>query len=148
MSTKTKIVVLHMKNLIITGILIGICILLLLLLCVIYLPHNKLSTEAMSDSLYTPGIYTSEVQLGDEAMDIQVTVDKDHINSISLVNTSETIQTMYPLVKPALADLAKQILEKQSTQNLTNSENNSYTSIILINAVNDALKRPVPNEPA
>ena len=141
MSTKTKIVVRHMKNLIITGILIGICILLLLLLCVIYLPHNKLSTEAMSDSLYTPGIYTSAVQLGDEAMDIQVTVDKDHINSISLVNTSETIQTMYPLVKPALADLEKQILEKPCTQNLTYSENNRYTSMILINAVNDALKK-------
>lgn len=141
MSAKTKIVVLHMRNLIFTGVVIGVGILLLLLLFVIYIPNSGIAAETMSDSLYKAGIYTSSVQLGDEAMDVQVMVDENHINSISLVNASETVQTMYPLIKPALADLEKQIIDKQSTEDLSYSENSHYTSMVLVTAINKALEK-------
>lgn len=145
MSAKTKIVVLHMKKLIFTGIMIGIGILILLLIFVVYIPNSGIASETMSESLYTAGVYTSSVQLGDEALDVQVTVDKDHINSISLINVSESVQTMYPLVQPAIDDLAKQIIEKQSTEGLTYSQNSHYTSMVLIGAIDEALEKAGSN---
>ena len=38
---------------------------------------------------YTPGVYTTPVTLGDSTVDIEVTVDKNHINDIRMVNLSE-----------------------------------------------------------
>lgn len=47
---------------------------------------------------------------------------------------------MYPLVQPALEELAQQICEKQSTEDITYSEESRYTSQVLLDAVNSALK--------
>ena len=49
-----------------------------------------------------PGVYTSPITLNDNTFDVEVTVDEDHINSISLKNLSETTTAMYPLMEPAL----------------------------------------------
>ena len=75
-----------------------------------------------------------------ERFDVEVTVDSDHINSIRLVNLSDSVTTMYPLVQPALEELAQQICEKQSTEDITYSEESRYTSQVLLDAVNSALK--------
>ena len=92
-------------------------------------------------TMYTPGVYTSSVQLGDTALDIQVAVDENHINSISLVNLDETMETMYPLVRPALDELSEQITANQSLDDITYSQNNQYTSIVLLSAIEEALEK-------
>jgi len=48
---------------------------------------------------------------------------------------------MYPLVEPALESLSEQIYKKQSLENITYSEENQYTSMVLINAIEDALDK-------
>ena len=63
------------------------------------------------------------------------------IKSISLVNPDESTATMYPLVEPALESLSEQIYKKQSLENITYSEENQYTSMVLINAIEDALDK-------
>lgn len=139
MSAKTKIVVLHMKSIIITGLLLGLGILLILFL-VAFMSPLKASEDSSSSSSYTPGIYSSSILLGDKSVDVAVTVDENNINSIRIVNLEKSVETMYPLVKPALKDLSKQIIAQQSTKDITYSKNNQYTSLLLLDAVNDALE--------
>ena len=68
-------------------------------------------------------------------------VDENHINSISLVNLDETMETMYPLVRPALDELSEQITANQSLDDITYSQNNQYTSIVLLSAIEEALEK-------
>lgn len=141
MSAKTKIVVVHMKNLVITGILVGIGLILLLISLTICISNEHKSTSSSSSQAYIPGVYSSSVKLNDTAIDVQVTVDENNINSVALVNLDETVETMYPLVKPAMEELQNQILENQSTANINYSDNSQYTSLVLLNAINDALSK-------
>ncbi len=139
MSAKTKIVVLHMKEMIYTLIFAGLGILLILLLIFMFFPRQKdKTTETMK---YVAGVYTSTIQFHDSTIDVQVAVDEDRINSVSLVNLDETVTTMYPLMEPAVESLAEQIVTKQSTETITYTEDNQYTSMVILNAVNDALAK-------
>ena len=54
------------------------------------------------------GVYTSSILFHDSTLDVQVIVDENRINSISLVNLNETVTTMYPLVEPALEEVSDQ----------------------------------------
>lgn len=147
MSSKTKIVVLRMKELIYTGIFVFLGILLILLLVYMFAPKDKAESTAEAADKYVPGIYTSSIMLNGNAVDISVTVDKDYISSIKLVNVSETVATMYPLMEPALENLADQICESQSLDNITYPEENQYTSIVILDAVKNALdKAAVPGQ--
>ena len=141
MSAKTKIVVVRMKNLIFTGVLIGIAILMLFMIINVLVSGRKSATPAMAPSLYVPGVYSSSVLLNGSSLDVQVTVDDNYITSVELVNLDETIQTIYPLIPSAMNELSDQILENQSVDNITYSQGNQYTSMVLMTAVEDALKK-------
>ncbi|MCX4320166.1 hypothetical protein AALB52_14655 [Lachnospiraceae bacterium 38-14] len=139
MSAKTKIVVLHMKEMIYTLIFAGLGILLILLLIFMFLPkESKKTAETMN---YVAGVYTSTIQFNDNTIDVQVVVDESKIQSVSLVNLDETVTTMYPLMEPAVQEIASQVCEKQSTDNIAYSEDNPYTSMVILNAVKSALKK-------
>lgn len=94
-----------------------------------------------TEQSYTPGVYTSPVTLGESTVDVEVTVDSSHINSIRLVNLSESAAASYPLVSPSLEHIASQILEKQSLEEITCPQENRYTSQLLLSAISDALTR-------
>ena len=71
MSAKTKIVVLHMKKLLLTGILTGIGILLLIFLFMSLRTGTKHADAGESvDTLYVPGVYTSSVMIDQNSLDI------------------------------------------------------------------------------
>lgn len=140
MSSKTKIVVLRMKELIYTAIFVALGILLIILLVYMFAPKNK-STDSTSADLYVPGVYTSSIMLGGSAVDIAVTVEKDSIASIQMVNVSEVVETMYPLMEPALENIAEQIYSSQSLDNITYPEENQYTSIVILDAIANALEK-------
>jgi uncharacterized protein with FMN-binding domain len=132
-----------MKELIFTGVLILLGILLLVLLLVLFFPkeNDTVEEEVLPTAQYVPGVYTSSVMLGDSAVDVQIILDEDKIKSITLVNLDETVETMYPLVKPAMEELSGQIIASQSTENITYSQNNQYTSIVLLSAIQDAIEK-------
>jgi uncharacterized protein with FMN-binding domain len=48
---------------------------------------------------------------------------------------------MYPLVQPSLQNLTQQICDTQSTSNLTYPEESRYTSQVLLQAIERALKK-------
>ena len=146
MSSRTRIVVLHMKEIIYSLIFAAFAVVMLILLFIMFrsrqVDQGTADKATFSDAVYIPGVYSATVSLNDSSFDVQVRVDADHINSIELVNLSETIQTMYPLVESSLEDLsAQQILDSQSTENLTCREDSRYTSALLLNAINSALAK-------
>lgn len=139
MSSKTKIVVLHMKEIIYTAVFVILGILLILLLVFMFFPKNKKAVDSTKE--YMPGIYTSTVTLNNTDLEIEVTVDKSHINSIRCVNLNETVTTMYPLLQPAIENIADQVCESQSLENLSYPQENPYTSQMIITAIENALKK-------
>ena len=140
MSSKTKIVVLHMKEVIYTAIFIVLAIVLILLLVYMFGPGKK-SKSAETENVYKAGVYTSSIQFEGQTLDVQVVVDENHINSVSLVNLNDSIATMYPLVQSSMDSISQQIYEKQSVEDISYSEENQYTSTMLLNAVENALDK-------
>jgi len=65
-------------------------------------PGKSQTTSAAGEGLYTPGIYRSSLTLNKNTFDVEVTVDQNNIQSIELVNLSESTTAMFPLVKPSL----------------------------------------------
>ncbi|MCR1843284.1 hypothetical protein [Murimonas intestini] len=143
MSSKTKIMVFKMREVIYTGIFAVLGIILIVLMIIMFKPKKEAeSAQTAADAAkYTAGVYTSGITIGDSAIDVEVVVDTSHINSIRLVNLSESVTTMYPLVQPALEDLASQIYESQTTDGITFSADSKYTSQILLDAIKDSLNK-------
>ena len=145
MGKKTKIVVLRARELIYTGIFTGLAILLIILIVLMLTSkkNNDIPVEETSVS-YVAGVYKTSFMLNNTPVDVTVTVDSNHINSIEFVNLSDTIATMYPLLKPSLDNIASQICAQQSTENITYSEESKYTSTLLLDAINTSLEKATP----
>lgn len=141
MSSKTKIVVLRMKEIIYTAIFVGLAILLIALCFIMFRPKKDAASVSANVSSYVPGVYSAAMTLGNENVNVEVTVDPGRINSIDLVPLNEAVTTMYPLMQPTLDDLASQIVSTQSTENLTYPSTSRYTSTALLNAINTALDK-------
>ena len=114
MSAKTKIIVLHMKEVIYTGIFLLLAVILAIVLFFMFGPGQKKSTSADAKSLYKPGIYASSIDLNENTFDLEVSVDAEKIRNIRLVNLSESTSAMFPLMEPALESLSSQIYSSQS----------------------------------
>ena len=141
MSSKTKIVVLRMKEIIYTAIFIGLGILLISLFLIMFRPKKDSAPTSSDQVTYIPGVYTASMTLGNQEVNIEVTVDADHINSVTMKPLSDSVTTMYPLVQPTFSDLAKQIVDTQSLDNLSYSSETRYTSTALLNPIEWALKK-------
>lgn len=142
MSSRTKIVVLHLKELLYTGIFLVLGILFVVLLVIMFLPGDKAKSEtSQSENAYVPGIYTTSIQLGQSTVDIEVVVDENHINSLQLHTLDEAITTMYPLIEPSFDELAEQIEANQSLEGITYSDDNRYTSLLLLDAISQSLEK-------
>ncbi len=142
MSAKTKIVVFQMKELIYTAIFVVLGILFILLFIFMFLPKEKAenpSTETTSP--YVAGVYTSSICFHDQALEVEVIVDKDHINSVRLINLNETVTTMYPLFEPVMEHISNQLLDGQSIDTVTYSAESQYTSQVLLESIRLALKK-------
>lgn len=139
MSGKTKIVVLHMREVVYTIIFLVLAVILAVLLFFMF--GTKKESETASASLYQPGVYTSSIVLNDNTFDVEVTVDANNIKAIRMVNLSESITAMFPLMEPTLETLASQIYTTQSVDNINYSDDNKYTSMLLLNAITEALDK-------
>ncbi len=105
-------------------------------------------TNTTAQNIYVPGIYSSTLLLGTAHVELQVAVDKDHINSITLTNLDESVTTLYPLMSPTLSELSAVILAEQSIENVSYGEENRYTSMLLMQAITAALDKAAVSENA
>lgn len=141
MSSKTKIVVLRMKEIIYTAIFAGLGLLLLALLFIMFRPKPDAALTSSAPASYIPGVYTSALSLGSQTVNVEVCVDKEKITAVSCRPLSDAVETMYPLLQPAADQLSAQICATQSLENLTWQEGSQYTSSALIQAASLALEK-------
>ena len=140
MSSRTKIVVLHMKEIIYTAIFAALAIVLIILLVIMFRPGGR-TDQADTGNRYTSGIYTSALTLNNTNLEVEVTVDKTRINSIRFSNLDETVTTMFPLIQPAIEDIAEQIYKTQSLDDIALPEDTPYTSQIILDAIREAVEK-------
>lgn len=139
--SKTKIFVVHLKEIIYTAIFAGLGILLILLLIIMFINKKDNSAPTMATTQYTPGVWTSSIVLNDTSLNIEVVLDEDHINSVRIVNIDEATTAMYPLINPALEDISKQLEDGVDLDSITLSEDHKYTQQLLLDAVKTTIAK-------
>ena len=102
-----------------------------------FLPASKSSQSTVPT--FVPGIYTAQVTLQDAVMDVEVRADHTGIHSIGFRNINDTVSAMYPLMQPSLDQLARQICDTQSLDNIYYEKSSQYTSQMLLSAIRTAL---------
>ena len=108
---------------------------------------EDVSTGAVAETgnTYIPGIYTTELILGSETVNVEVIVNDHAITSLSLTGTDETLTTMYPLLQPTMDSLSEQICGTQDLSQVTYSSESRYTSLVLLEAVKASLEKAKPS---
>lgn len=154
MSGSTRIVVIPLKKLIIMVCVIAA----LIILAAIFIFGGSSSDAAKSTGvniststdtvkkntscpIYSPGVYTSSILLNGTPIDIQVTVDSDNINNIEMVNLSESVQTMYPMLNSSFDEIKTAVINNGSTDNITYNAGSKYTATMLLSAIDSALAK-------
>ena len=135
MSSRTKIIVLHMKEIIYTAVFAALGIVLIILLVIMFRPDK--GQRQQTNRQYTPGIYTSTLTLNNTNLEVEVAVDQNRINSIRFSNLDETVTAMFPLIQPAI----EEIDDSQSLDDIALPEDTPYTSQIILDAVRDAVEK-------
>lgn len=146
---RTKIVVIQMKELIYTAIFAGLGILLILLLVFMFLPSRgdgETNADSSSESgqtagRYIPGVYNSQITLGDSTLNLELVVDADQVKSVSFINLEDSVTTMYPLVKPSLESIETELVKGTSLDDIPVSEKSKYTETLLIEGIRTALDK-------
>ena len=151
MSSKTKIVVLRLKEVVYTGIFVLLGIIVVILLVTVFFPSNETESTNVSANVsnsiaYIPGTYSTSLILNDMAANIEIIVDESHISSVRFVELDEALKTKYPLLEPALADISDQIIETQSLKNIVYSDDMRYTATLLIGAIEAALEEALTTQ--
>lgn len=142
MSKNTKIIVLKSKELIYTGIFIVLGILLVLLLWYMFSPgkskseEKQTATEAMAT--YQPGVYSTQLNLGGTSLELQTTIEKHGVTHLDILNASDTVTAMYPLLAPSVDAINEQLAHTGNLDDITYSSDSQYTTIILLEAARQA----------
>ncbi|MBQ8816120.1 MAG: hypothetical protein IJZ84_02430 [Lachnospiraceae bacterium] len=155
MSGKTKILVLHMREVIYTGIFIFLGLIFLILLAVMFLPRQSSTTSSPSNiegttesaadlnssvSEYTPGIYTAALEVSGNSLEMQVIIEQTGITDVSFTHLDETIETMYPLFTPVLESIALQLQSGVALEDITYEDSQKYTAGVLLQAIEEVLE--------
>ena len=140
----TRIIILQLKEIIYTAIFVGIGILLLLLLFFMFWPQKESGTSSGSATsashTYTAGVYNRDLALGDTTIQLQVVLDTDHVKSVEIKNLEDSVETMYPLIKPAVKEISDQLAQNVSPEEVVLADDSPYTSQLILETVNDILK--------
>lgn len=159
MSSKTKIVVLHMKELVFTLIAAALGILLICFLLFLVSSDSGADTDAgnaptetdapvtestSSPNAYVPGLYTTELVLNDRSVNIEVTLSENEITAIELTGLDEDIATMYPLLEPTFTSIKDQVLLTQSPEDISYEPTSKYTSLVILESIKNSIEKAQP----
>ena len=144
--SKPKFVVFKLKELLLTATLVLFAVALIILVISLVamgkestpkLPgvSEKPGSTETSAPLYYPGVYTTTMEMNDTTIHLEMVCDENHINSVRLINLDEAVETMYPLLTPALEDLELQLTLNVPVEELKFTEGSTYTQTILVEAI-------------
>ena len=149
--SKTKIVVLRMKEVVYTAVFVGLGILLLIVLFFMFGRQNSPKSESTqsnisnesstykNDAVYRAGIYESQFVIGENTINLEVALDEEQVKSVKVKNLDESVETMYPLMKSAVKDVSKQLSSGVSIDEVVLSKNSMYTEKLVLGAVKTVL---------
>ena len=75
------------------------------------------------------------MEMNDTTIHLELVCDENHINSVRLINLDEAVETMYPLLTPALEDLELQLSLGVPVEELKFTEGSTYTQTIIVEAI-------------
>lgn len=142
--SNTKIVVVKLKELLLTAAIVLAGIVTLMLVIVLVSGRDgkpSVSGDTPTSAQYHPGVYTSSMSLNDTTVHLELVCDANHISSVRLVNLDEAVETMYPLLNPALSDLELQLAKDVPLAELVLTDGSKYTQTLLIEAIEQTLKK-------
>ena len=115
-------------------------ILLILLLIFMFAPSKDTKKSAQTSG-YIDGSYSSPLTLGENELEMQVTVKNGKPQSAALKHLDKTVKTMYPLVESSLKEINKQLPKVKNIDDIEFDDQSQYTSTILKQAIKNALKK-------
>ena len=113
--SKTRFMVIKLKELIKTAIFAVIGAAIIFALIVMIVPKS-------SDAKYKSGTYTSSVSIGDETAAVSLTFSENEITDMAFVPTSDTFTVLYPLAQTTADEIKAQIMSSQSTDTQVTGE--------------------------
>ena len=87
---------------------------------------------------YVPGVYTSSIILHNSPVNVEVEVSAHSIESVRVLELSETQQVFYPLFASSADEIAQKIVAEQSCDIALDSDY-EVTGGIILDAVRQAL---------
>jgi uncharacterized protein with FMN-binding domain len=98
-------------------------------------------TSDKSKATYSPGQYSAEIILHSNPVSVQVTVDKHSIESVEMLDMSESEAVFYPVFEQSFDDIAQQVVALQTTDGVKLDSDNAVTGGIILNAIDAALEK-------
>ena len=140
----TRIMALHLGEIIKTLVFVVVGIAIVLLLINLFAPRgsgerNEVQQEVIS---YIPGAYHVSLELSTGTIEIEVVVSEDRIISIGFLDLPAEQQVFYPLFKPTMEKLQASILETQSLAVVV-PEDRLITGQVLLSAIDVALTQAI-----
>ena len=131
----SKFMVIKLKELMKTAVfaVLGVAIIVAL----IYFAVGKLGDR---QAVYKPGVYSSQIELQNGNVVVEVKVGKNKIKKVSISSDSETVPVFYPLFDTVAEDIGKQVVKQQTTQ-LEIEGDGSVTTALILDAVEDSLEQ-------
>lgn len=130
-----RVVTLRLPQLIRIGIITLGILIAGLLIFTLFGPKN--ASSAPGAALYQPGLYTSSVQFGTQAVCVQVIMNETGIQSVSY-QIPEEISSVYPLLTATSSMIEKQVLAGGDPSAIQPDSNAQDTASYLIKAIQAA----------
>ncbi|MBQ9608405.1 MAG: hypothetical protein IJV15_03060 [Lachnospiraceae bacterium] len=106
---------------------------------------EEISTEetvitSNTGGTYKSGVYSSILNVGGQTeLQLLTTVDNGRVSHIDIVNLSDAVTVMYPLITPSLNEINAQLDAGCAIEDITYSGDNKYTTTLILQAVMDAI---------
>ena len=139
----TKIMALHLGEIIKTLIFVIAGIAIVLLLINLFAPSRGATANDDQDTArvyYIPGAYNVTLELSTGSIEIEVIVSENEILNVGFIYLPEEQQVFYPLFKPTMEILQVSILENQNLA-VAVPEDRMITGQVLLSAIDQALSQ-------
>ena len=111
----TRFVVVKMRELLKTALFAVLGVIIVVGLITFFLRMG----DGKSAGLYRDGTYEAELPLGQGTASVSVEIKDGRIADVTVTADAETVSVMYPMVEDAAEEVAQQVVQNQSVENIT-----------------------------
>lgn len=131
----TKFVVVKMRELLKTAVFVVLGVIILVGLITFFLRMGA----GEETGQYRDGTYEAAVQLGTEQAVVSVEINDGKIAQVTMQEMAESVAVMYPMVESTMDEIAAQVIQNQSAQQVDVSSQQTYSAQVLLDAVAQCL---------